>query len=97
MILSQDAKDQGSAHNVQAAQQQLGAVLQGRPAAARSSAQNAALAAMAAAFAAVGQQDDVDGASGAAPGWQTLPLRQADWLDEMQLASAALADAIAVA
>lgn len=95
--LLQDANDHGSADDMRTAQQQLGAVLQGRTASERSSTTHAALATISAAFTAVGQQVNVDGGGVAAPGWQALPLRQADWLDEMYLASAALADAIAVA
>lgn len=78
----------------------LGQLLQAQgnnTAAAAGSVGDAALAIIAASFTEWGHGVDADADGAAAPDWQALPLRQANLLDEMQLASAALADAIAVA
>lgn len=80
------------------AEQQLAAALQGH-AAQQGSAVAAALAAISAELAHTACQVDVDSNSPTAmiaQGWQTSALRQVDQLDEMQLASAALANMIAV-
>jgi hypothetical protein len=92
----QDANDSGSASEVQALAQQLGVVLQGRSALDHNSSTKAALALIAAACITAGKQADMD-SGGTSTSWQALPLKQVDVLEEMQLASAALAEVVAVA
>ena len=96
VVSPQDANDSGSASEVQALAQQLGVVLQGRSALDHSSSTKAALALIAAACTIAGKQADMD-SGGTSMSWQALPLKQVDVVEEMQLASAALAEVVAVA
>lgn len=97
VVSPQDANDSGSASEVQALAQQLGVVLQGRSALDHSSDTEAALALIAAACAAAGKEAAMDSSSATSTSWQALPFKQADVLEEIQLASAALAEVVAVA
>lgn len=96
VVSPQDANDSGSASEVQALAQQLGVVLQGRSALDHSSSTKAALALIAAACSTAGKQADMN-SGGTHTSWQALPLKQADVFEEMQLASAALAEVVAAA
>jgi hypothetical protein len=97
VLVLQDANGSDSASEATAAAQQLGAMLQGRSAPERKSNTKAALSLVAAAFTAASKQADVDSSSLAAVAWQALPLKQADVVEEMQLALAALAEVVAMA
>lgn len=81
--------------------EKLAAALQGHTAAEQGGMVHAAFATIAAELAKTAHQVDMDsdraGAMIAQGRQPIVALRQADWLDEMQLASAALASMIAVA
>lgn len=95
------AKSHGSGDEVQEAAAQLAAILQGHTAAEQGCVVHAAFATIAAELAQTAHQVDMDsnraGAMIAQGRQPIVALRQTDWLDEMQLASAALAGMIAVA
>lgn len=96
--VAQDAGSGGAAGDMQQEAAWLGQLLQSQtPAAAAGSVTNAALSIITATFVEWSHSVGPDADGMAAAEWYALPLRQADLLDEMQLASAALAEAISVA